>query len=74
MSVPDENPTYCTLLVQGSPQTFTDYCTMLFPTPLHSSDKACKRERERERERESRYDKSTKDYKHSFYERATKFL
>ena len=34
MSVPDENLTKCTLLVQRSPQALTDYHTMLFPPHL----------------------------------------
>ena len=33
MSVPDENLTKCTLLVQRSPQALIDYYTMLFPPP-----------------------------------------
>ena len=45
MSVPDENLTKCTLSVQRSPQALSSYHTILFPPPLHSSEKACKRER-----------------------------
>ena len=33
VSVPDENLTKCTLLVQRSPQALIDYYTMLFPPP-----------------------------------------
>ena len=33
MSVPDENLTKCTLLVQRSPQALIDYYTMHFPSP-----------------------------------------
>ena len=33
MSVPDENVTKCTLLVQRSSQALIDYYTMLFPPP-----------------------------------------
>ena len=33
MSVPEENLTKCTLLLQKSPQTLIDYHTMLFPPP-----------------------------------------
>ena len=44
MSIPDENLTKCILLVQRSTLALIDYHTMLsHPTPLHSSDKACKR-------------------------------
>ena len=68
MSVPDENLTKCTLSVQRSPQALSSYHTILFPPPLHSSEKACKRE--------SRYDyfKSAKYYKPFFYDRETKYL
>ena len=44
MSVPDENLTKCTLLVYRSPQALLHNG---LPFSLHSSDKACKRERER---------------------------
>ena len=33
MSVPDENITKCTLLIQRSPQAVTDYYTMHFSPP-----------------------------------------
>ena len=33
MSIPDENLTKCTLLVQRSPQALVDYYTMHFPPP-----------------------------------------
>ena len=33
MSVPDENLTKCTLLVQRSPRVLIDYYTMEFPSP-----------------------------------------
>ena len=49
MSVPDENLTKCTLLVQRSPQALIDYYTMLFPPPTSLADKAYNT-------RESRYD------------------
>ena len=42
MSVPDENLTKCTLLVYRSPQALLHNG---LPFSLHSSDKACKRER-----------------------------
>ena len=45
MSVPDENLTKCTLLVQKSPQALIDLSHNALPSPLHSSDKTCKRER-----------------------------
>ena len=32
MSVPDDNLTQCTLLLQRSPQALIDYYTMLFPS------------------------------------------
>ena len=34
MSVPDENLTKCTLLIQRSPQALIDYYTMLFLPPI----------------------------------------
>ena len=59
MSVPDENLTKCTLLVYRSPQALLHNG---LPFSLHSSDKACKRERE------SRYDfESTKCYEAYFF-------
>ena len=65
MSVPDENLTKWTLLVQRSPQTLIDHHTMLF-TPYFIYQ--TKHSRERERERESRYDyESTKYYQAFFF-------
>ena len=60
MLVPDENLAKCTLLVQRSPQALIDYqqCSSL-PSPLHSSDKACKRE--------TRYDYECTKYYQTFF-------
>ena len=44
MSVPDEDLTNCTLLVQRSPQALTDYHTMLFPPHLIRQTKHAREE------------------------------
>ena len=50
MSVPDENLTKWTLLVQRSLQAVIDYHTMFFPPHfIHQTKHARERERERER-------------------------
>ena len=59
ISVPNDNLTKCTLLVQRNPHTMLLSHNAL-PSPLHASEKACKRE--------SRYDfESTKYYQAFFF-------
>ena len=69
MSVPDENLTKYTLLVQRSPQALVDYYTMDFPPPTSFTHQT-------KHARESRcvYGKNTKYYQPFFYERETKYL
>ena len=60
MSVPDENLTKCTLLVQRSPQALIDYYTMLFPPHfIHQIKHTRETERQRDRETERQRDRET---------------
>ena len=68
MSVPDENLTKCTLLVQKIPEAFIDYHTMLFPPPT-----SLVRQSMQERV-DYDYYKSTKYYQPFFHERKIKYL
>ena len=59
MSVPDENLTKCTLLVQKSPQALIDYDTMLLPLLfIHQTKHA--------REKVGRYDFESTTYYQAF--------
>ena len=67
MSVPDENLTKCTLLVQRSPQALIDYHTMLFPPHfIHQAKHA--------RGKVDMILKVQSITKYFFYERKTKYL
>ena len=61
MSVPDENLTKCTLLVQRSPQALIDYNTMLSLTTSFIKQSMQERDRETQRDRE-RGDSITKHF------------